>query len=102
MIAFTAINEAIAKKPESIFTYEYLLSACEGSDPRVMNYVYYNAMQNVKDNSFLLMQYGEFLEEMSEYKAACEVFRKAYAITPTDDIARSIVRVGLDQKKMNR
>ena len=99
-IAFTAINEAIAKKPESVFTYEYLLSACEGSDPRVMNYVYYNAMEKVKDNAFLLMQYGEFLEEMSEYEAARDVFRKAYAITPTDDIARSIVRVGLSKESI--
>lgn len=64
-----------------------------------MNYVYYNAMEKVKDNAFLLMQYGEFLEEMSEYEAAREVFRKAYAITPTDDIARSIVRVGLSKDK---
>ena len=46
------------------------------------------------------MQYGEFLEEMSEYEAAREVFRKAYAITPTDDIARSIVRVGLSKDKI--
>ena len=65
-----------------------------------MNYVYYNAMEKVKDNAFLLMQYGEFLEEMSEYEAAREVFRKAYAITPTDDIARSIVRVGLSKDKI--
>ena len=99
-IAFNAINEAIAKKPESVFTYEYLLSACEGSDPRVMNYVYYNAMEKVKDNAFLLMQYGEFLEEMSEYEAARSVFRKAYAVTPTDDIARSIVRVGLSKESI--
>ena len=51
-------------------------------------------MEKVKDNALLLMQYGEFLEEMNEYVAAREVFRKAYAITPTDDLARSIIRVG--------
>ena len=78
-----------------MFTYEYLLSACDGCDPRVLNYVYFQAMQNVTDNALLLTQYGEFLEEMNEYEAACEVFRRAYAIAPTDDLARSIVRVGL-------
>ena len=93
--AFTAINEAIAKQPQSVFTYEYLLSACDGCDPRVLNYVYFQAMQNVTDNALLLTQYGEFLEEMNEYETACEVFRRAYAIAPTDDLARSIVRVGL-------
>ena len=72
--AFAAINEAIAKQPQSVFTYEYLLSACDGCDPRVLNYVYFQAMQ---------------------YEAACVVFRRAYAIAPTDDLARSIVRVGL-------
>ena len=78
-----------------MFTYEYLLSACDGCDPRVLNYVYFQAMQNVTDNSLLLTQYGEFLEEMNEYEAACEVFRRAYEIAPTDDLARSIVRVGM-------
>ena len=78
-----------------MFTYEYLLSACEGCDPRVLNYVYFQAMRNVTDNALLLTQYGEFLEEMNEYEAAREVFRKAYEITPTDDLARSIVRVGV-------
>ena len=38
---------------------------------------------------------ARFDEEMNEYEAACEVFRRAYAIAPTDDLARSIVRVGL-------
>ena len=65
--AFAAINEAIAKQPQSVFTYEYLLSACDGCDPRVLNYVYFQAMQNVTDNALLLTQYGEFLEEMNEY-----------------------------------
>ena len=74
--AFAAINEAIAKQPQSVFTYEYLLSACDGCDPRVLNYVYFQAMQNVTDNALLLTQYGEFLEEMNEYEAACEVFRR--------------------------
>ena len=78
-----------------MFTYEYLLAACEGSDPRILNYVYYQAMQNVTDNAFLLCQYGEFLEEMDQYEAAREVFRKAYDITPTDDLARSVIRVGM-------
>ena len=64
-----------------------------------MNYVYYNAMEKVKDNAFILIQYGEFLEEMSEYEAARDVFRKAYAITPTDDIARSIVRVSFKKRR---
>lgn len=94
-VAFEAINEAIAKQPQSVFTYEYLLAACDGCDPRVLNYVYFQAMRNVTDNALLLTQYGEFLEEMNEYEAAREVFRKAYAITPTDDLARSVVRVGL-------
>ena len=93
--AFSAINDAINAKPKSVFTYEYLLAACEGSDPRILNYVYYQAMQNVTDNAFLLCQYGEFLEEMDQYEAAREVFRKAYDITPTDDLARSVIRVGM-------
>ena len=93
--AFSAINDAINAKPKSVFTYEYLLAACGGSDPRILNYVYYQAMENVTDNAFLLCQYGEFLEEMDQYEAAREVFRKAYDITPTDDLARSVIRVGM-------
>lgn len=79
-----------------MLTYEYLLSACEGGvDPRVLNYVYYQGTQRVKNNALLLIQYGEFLEEMNEYAHAREVFCEAYNITPTDDLARSVIRVVL-------
>ena len=33
------------------------------------------------------------LEEMNEYASAKEMFYHAYSITPTDDLARSIIRV---------
>ena len=66
-----------------MFTYEYLLSACEG----------HAGVTHIRDNAFLFQQYGEFLEELNEYENAREMFKQAYAITPTDDLARSIVRV---------
>ena len=84
----------INKNPTSLFTYEYLLAACDKiADPRILNTIYYNAVQNIQDNAFLFIQYGEFLEEMNEYASAKEMFYHAYSITPTDDLARSIIRV---------
>lgn len=95
-IALHAINEEIRKKPDSVLTYEYLLSACEGhADPRVMNYIYAEGVKRVKNNAMLYTQYGEFLEEMNEYELSKEMFRCAYEITPTDDLARSVIRVGV-------
>ena len=89
------MEDMINKNPTSVFTYEYLLSACDTiADPRILNTIYYYATQNIKDNSFLFTQYGEFLEEMNEYEGAKEMFRQAYNITPNDDLARSIIRVG--------
>lgn len=80
-----------------MFTYEYLLSACEGhADPRVLNFIYHEGVTHIRDNAFLFQQYGEFLEELNEYENAREMFKQAYAITPTDDLARSIVRVRAD------
>ena len=91
---FSAIEDMVNKNPTSVFTYEYLLSACDTiADPRILNTIYYYAIQNIKDNSFLFAQYGEFLEEMNEYAGAKEMFRQAYNITPNDDLARSIIRV---------
>ena len=90
----SAIEDMINKNPTSVFTYEYLLSACDKiADPRILNTIYYHATQNIKDNAFLFIQYGEFLEEMNEYESAKEMFYHAYSITPTDDLARSIIRV---------
>ena len=84
----------INKNPASVFTYEYLLAACDKiADPRILNTIYYHAIQNIQDNAFLFIQYGEFLEEMNEYASAKEMFYHAYSITPTDDLARSIIRV---------
>lgn len=95
-VAYTAIEEMVNKNPTSIFTYEYLLSACDSiADPRILNTIYYHATQNIKDNAFLFIQYGEFLEEMDEYDAARNMFYQAYTITPTDDLARSIIRVSV-------
>ena len=34
----------IEAQPTSVFTYEYLIAACEGSDPRILNYVYDQAV----------------------------------------------------------
>lgn len=83
-----------------MFTYEYLLSACEGTaDPRVMNFIYHEGVSHIKDNSFLFQQYGEFLEEMNEYEAARQMFKEAYMITPNDDLARSIIRVGVARER---
>ena len=93
-IALTAIQEQIAKKPESVLTYQYLLSACEGhADPRVLNYIYAEGVKRIPDNAMLFMQYAEFLEEMNEFELSKEMFRRAYEITPTDDLARSVIRV---------
>lgn len=90
----SAIEEMINKNPTSVFTYEYLLSACDKiADPRILNTIYYHATQNIQDNAFLFIQYGEFLEEMNEYESAKEMFYHAYSITPTDDLARSLIRV---------
>ena len=93
-IVSSAIEEMINKNPTSVFTYEYLLAACDKiADPRILNTIYYHAIQNIQDNAFLFIQYGEFLEEMNEYASAKEMFYHAYSITPTDDLARSIIRV---------
>lgn len=43
---------------------------------------------------FWLAQYAEFLEELDEYEGAREMFRRAYNIMPSDDLARSVIRVG--------
>ena len=54
-----------------MFTYEYLLSACEGhADPRVLNFIYHEGVTHIRDNAFLFQQYGEFLEELNEYENA--------------------------------
>ena len=64
-------SEYINKNPTSLFTYEYLLAACDKiADPRILNTIYYHAIQNIQDNAFLFIQYGEFLEEMNEYASA--------------------------------
>ena len=97
-LVYSAIEEMVAKNPSSVFTYEYLLSACDDiADPRILNTIYAHATTNIQDNAFLFIQYGEFLEEMDEYAGAKAMFSKAYSITPTDDLARSIVRVGFFQ-----
>ena len=83
----------IEAQPTSVFTYEYLIAACEGSDPRILNYVYDQAVRHVPDNALLLGQYAEFLEELDEYEGAGEMFKRAYNIMPTDDLARSVIRV---------
>ena len=83
-----------------MFTYEYLLSACEGhADPRVLNFIYHEGVTHIRDNAFLFQQYGEFLEEMNEYEAARQMFKEAYMITPNDDLARSIIRVGVARER---
>lgn len=62
--------------------------------PRILNYVYDQAIQHITDNALLLAQYAEFLEELDEYEGAREMFRRAYNIMPSDDLARSVIRVG--------
>lgn len=95
-VVYHAIEEMVSKNPTSLFTYEYLLSACDSiADPRILNTIYHHATQHITDNSFLFAQYGEFLEEMNEYAGAKAMFYKAYTITPTDDLARSIIRVAV-------
>lgn len=89
-----AIDAMIAKQPQSVMTYEYLLAACAAADPRVLNYIYAAAVQRLPDHALLRAQYGEFLEELNQFAAAHEMFRAAYAITPTDDLLRSMLRVG--------
>lgn len=79
-----------------MLTYQYLLSACEGhADPRVLNYIYAEGVKRVPGNAMLFTQYAEFLEEMDEFELSKEMFRRAYEITPTDDLARSVIRVFL-------
>lgn len=98
-VVYTAIEEMVKKNPTSVFTYEYLLSACDTiADPRILNTIYYHATQNIQDNAYIYMQYAEFLEEMDEYDAARDMFYQAYKITPTDDLARSIIRVRLKRR----
>ena len=95
----TAIEDMIRKNPTSVFTYEYLLSACDRiADPRILNTIYHHATQNITTNAFLFTQYGEFLEELNEYAGAKDMFYKAYTITPTDDLARSIIRVSASNR----